>query len=483
MAPMKNTGPTTSCQPDTLLSAIADYVDSCLIESRVAYDTARLALLDALACGFEAIGQPECTKLLGPVVPGTTVPIGAKVPGTFFYLDPVTAAFNITCMVRWLDYSDAWLALESGHPSDNLGAVLATADYQSRLNITQGKPPLRLKEVLTALIKAYEIQGLIGLENSLGRNGYDHVGLVRVASAAVATRLLGGNRDEIMSAASNAWADGLPLRVYRQAPNTGYRKSWAGGDATSRGVRLALIARTGEMGYPTALSTKAWGSNAMLLGGAPLKVSRPFGSFVMENVLFKVAYPGVIHAQTALEAAIKLHPLVRNRITEIERIEVWSYALAIRTADKLGQLHNAADRDHCLQYMVAVGLIRGDLTSADFQDAAASDPRIDALRMKIIVREDKAFTRDFLDTTQRSCANGIKVTFSNRTSTPRINIKYPLGHRQRRVEGLPLLERKLEKGLCCRFPRKHVDKILRIVQDTQSFESIYVNDFTDALSW
>ena len=469
---MTGTNSTACCQPDILLCKIADYVDSDVVESRKAYDTARLALLDALACGFEALDQPECTKLLGPVVPGITVPVGARVPGTIFYLDPVTAAFNITCMVRWLDYSDAWLALESGHPSDNVGAVIATADYQSRLNIAQGKPPLRMKEVLTALIKAYEIQGLIGLENSFGQKGYDHVGLVRVASAAVATKLLGGNRDEIVSAVSNAWADGQPLRVYRQAPNTGYRKSWAGGDATSRGVRLALIARTGEMGYPTVLSDKTWGSNTALLGGAPLMVSLSFGSFVMENVLFKVAYPGVIHAQTALEAAIKLHPLVRDRIAEIERIEVWSYALAIRIADKQGQLYNAADRDHCLQYMVAVGLIRGNLISADFQDTVASDPRIDALRLKIIVREDKAFTRSFLDTTQRSCANGIKVTFFDGTSTPRINIKYPLGHRQRRVEGLPLLERKLEKGLCCHFPRTRVDKILRIFQDTKSFENM-----------
>ncbi|MEO6182406.1 MAG: bifunctional 2-methylcitrate dehydratase/aconitate hydratase, partial [Verrucomicrobiota bacterium] len=350
-------------QPDELLVQIADYVSDYEITSDEAYETARHCLMDTLGCGILALNYPACTKLLGPVVPGTMVPKGSRVPGTAYELDPVSAAFNIGCIIRWLDFNDTWLAAEWGHPSDNLGAILAVADFLSRRNLAEGKEPLRVRDVLTAMIKAHEIQGVLAIQNSFNRVGLDHVILVRIASTAVVTHLLGGNREQIINAVSNAWLDGGALRTYRHAPNTGSRKSWAAGDATSRAVQHAFMAIKGEMGYPSALSAKGWGFQDVLFRGQPIKLSRPLGSYVMENVLFKIAFPAEFHAQTAVEAAFKLHPLVRERLGEIKQISIHTHESAIRIIDKSGPLHNPADRDHCLQYMTAIGLLFGELTA------------------------------------------------------------------------------------------------------------------------
>lgn len=475
LAPAKNMRPPA----DQLLVDIANYVDNHQIKSRQAFDTARIALFDALGCGFEALGYPECTKLLGPVVPGLVACIGAKVPGTRFELDPVTAAFNIGCMVRWVDFSDTWLGAEGGHPSDNLGAVLAAADYESRRRVMQRRSPLVMRDVLENLTKAYEIQGLIALDNGFTARGFDHAGLVRVASTAVATKLLGGSHQEIVNAVSNAWVDGQPLRVYRQAPNAGYRKAWAAGDATSRGVQLALMALKGEMGYPSVLTDGRWGLYKVVFDGKPFKLRMPYGSFVMENILFKVAYPGCVHGQTALECAMKLHPRVKDRLDEITRVRLWTYEWSIRVVDKKGPLHNPADRDHCLQYMVALGLIKGHLTAADFEDDVASDPRIDMLRDKMIVEEDERFTREFYELDKRSCANGIQIGFRDDSSTERVDVEYPLGHKRRRLEGLPLLQKKFEANLARRFPPKQRDRILRLHHDADQLEQMAVNEFVD----
>lgn len=466
-------------EPDALLKQIADYVDTFEIKSREAYDTGRVALMDTLGCGLEALEYPECTKLLGPVVPGVSARHFARVPGTQFELDPVTAAFNIGTLVRWVDFSDTWLGAEGGHPSDNLGAVLAAADYVSRLRRSRGERPLTMRDALEFLIKAYEIQGLIALDNGFTIHGYDHAGLIRVASAAVATKILGGSREQIVNAVSNAWVDGQPLRVYRQAPNTGYRKSWAAGDSASRGVQLALMALRGEMGYATALTDPKWGLYKVAFKGAPIQLRMPFGSFVMENILFKVAFPGCVHGQTALECAIQLHPKVRDRLDEIRDIRLWSYEWSIRVVDKKGPLANAADRDHCLQYMVAVGLIKGGITVADFEDEAAADPRIDALREKMIVEEDKRFTREFYDLEKRSCANGVQVNFRDGTTTGRVDVEYPIGHKRRRSEGIPELRKKFERNLARRFPAHRRAPILELYDDADRFERCAVDDFVD----
>src|SRR5215510_3815697 len=381
--------------PDQVLVDIADYVLGYDSASQEAYNTARNCLIDTLGCGLEALEYPACTKLLGPIVHGTVVPNGAKVPGTRFVLDPVQAAFNIGTMIRWLDFNDTWLAAEWGHPSDNLGGILATADWLGRSALAAGRRPLVMREVLTAMIKAHEIQGVLALENSFNRVGLDHVILVRVASTAVVTAMLGGSRDQIINAVSNAWIDGGALRTYRHAPNTGSRKSWAAGDATSRAVRLAFIALTGEMGYPSALSAKTWGFSDVLFRGQPLALPQPFGSYVMENVLFKISFPAEFHAQTAVEAAMTLHPAVASRLGDIERIVIETQEPGVRIIDKVGPLANPADRDHCIQYMVAVPLIFGRLTAADYENTIATDPRIDALRSKMQVRENTTFTQEY----------------------------------------------------------------------------------------
>ena len=462
-------------KPDKVLTLIADYATKYSVKRAEAYETARYCLMDTLGCGLEALEYPACTKLLGPIDPETMVPHGAKVPGTKFQLDPVHAAFNIGAMIRWLDFNDTWLAAEWGHPSDNLGAILAVADWLSR-NQTKA---LLVKDVLSAMIKAHEIQGVIALENSFNRVGLDHVLLVRVASTAVVTHMLGGSREEIVNALSNAWADGGTLRTYRHAPNTGSRKSWAAGDATSRAVRLALIARTGEMGYPSVLTAKTWGFYDVLFKGNAFKFQRPFGSYVMEHVLFKISFPAEFHPQTAVEAAMSLHPVVKSRIEDIARITIRTHEAAIRIIDKKGPLNNPADRDHCIQYMVAVPLLFGRLTAADYEDDVAADPRIDALRDKIACVEDPQFTKDYHDPGKRSIANGVTMELKDGAVLPEVVVEYPIGHRRRRREGMPVLVEKFKTNLARRFPAKQQKMILDVSLDHPRLEIMPVNEYVD----
>jgi 2-methylcitrate dehydratase len=466
-------------KPDKVLTDIADYVADGRIASKEAYNTARLCLMDTLGCGLEALEYSACTKLLGPIVPGSIVPNGARVPGTPHQLDPVAAAFNIGTMIRWLDFNDTWLAAEWGHPSDNLGGILATADWLSRTRLARGEKPLLMRDVLTAMIKAHEIQGVIALENSFNRVGLDHVVLVKVASTAVVTHMMGGTREEIVDALSNAWIDGQSLRTYRHMPNTGSRKSWAAGDATSRAVRIALMTLKGEMGYPSALTAKAWGFYDVLFKGKPFRFKRPYGSYVMENVLFKISYPAEFHAQTAVEAAIRLYPQMKDRLNDVKKIVITTHESAIRIIDKKGPLHNPADRDHCIQYMAAIGLMKGALTAADYEDTAAADPMIDRLRAKMVCVEHKPWTRDYLDPAKRSIANAIQVFFSDGSKTPRVDVEYPLGHRRRRAEGVPQLEAKFRVNLARRLPPKQQREIIALTRQQERLEATPVNEFVD----
>jgi 2-methylcitrate dehydratase len=461
---------------DQELVDIARYAAQYQVDSREAYDTARHCLLDTLACGLLALQFPACTRHLGPVVPGTVVPKGARVPGTAFVLDPVTAAFNIGAMIRWLDFNDTWLAAEWGHPSDNLGGILAVADWLSR----NGRP-LVIRDVLTAMIKAHEIQGVLALENSFNRVGLDHVLLVKVASTAVVTRLLGGTEDQIVAALSQAWVDGQSLRTYRHAPNTSSRKSWAAGDATSRAVRLALMVLNGEPGLPSVLTAPKWGFDDVLFKGNRLKFQRPYGSYVMENVLFKISFPAEFHAQTAVECALQLHPLVGDRLDRIDRIELHTQEPAIRIISKTGPLHNPADRDHCLQYMVAVPLIHGQLAATHYEDEFARDPRLDALRVKMTVRENPQFTRDYYDPAKRAIGNAVQVFFTDGTATALVIVEYPIGHRRRRAEGLPLLQQKFRDALATRFPSERVEPIINLCQESAQFDETPVSEFVDRL--
>ncbi|AOJ84306.1 2-methylcitrate dehydratase [Burkholderia savannae] len=477
-APIPNVRP----EPDSVLVDIADYVLNHRIDSALALETARHCLIDTLGCGLEALSYPACTKLLGPIVPGTIVPHGAKVPGTPFQLDPVQAAFNIGAAIRWLDFNDTWLAAEWGHPSDNLGGILATADWLSRTAIAAGKRPLAMKDVLVAMIHAHEIQGCLALENSFNQVGLDHVLLVKVASTAAVGRLLGLTLDELINALSLAFVDGQALRTYRHAPNTGSRKSWAAGDATSRAVRLALIAKTGEMGYPSALTAKTWGFYDVSFGGRPFRFQRPYGTYVMENVLFKISYPAEFHAQTAVEAAMALHAQLAaaGRSTdEIRRITVRTHAAAIRIIDKQGPLANPADRDHCIQYMIAVPLLFGRLTAADYEDAVAADPRIDALRAKITCVEDPQFTKDYHDPTRRSIANALAVEFDDGSTLAEVAVDYPIGHMRRRADGIPLLIDKFRANLARRFPAKQQQAILDVSLDQAKLEAMPVDEYVD----
>jgi 2-methylcitrate dehydratase len=458
--------------PDQLLAAIADYASDYEIRSALAYETAGYCLMDTLACGFQALKYPACTKLLGPVVPGATLAGGARVPGTSFELDPVKAAFDIGAMIRWLDFNDTWLAAEWGHPSDNLGGILAVADYLSRSG-----NPLKVRDVLTGMIKAHEIQGVLALENSFNRVGLDHVLLVRVASTAVVTALLGGSREQIINAVSNAWIDGGALRTYRHAPNTGSRKSWAAGDATSRAVRLALFALKGEMGYPSALSAKTWGFQDVLFKSKPLALAQPFGSYVMENVLFKISYPAEFHAQTAVEAAMALHGQIRDQLENIERVTIETQEPGVRIIDKTGPLANPADRDHCIQYMVAIPLLFGRLTAADYEDEIAHDPRVDALRARMQVRENPGFTRDYYAPDKRYIGNAVQVFFKDGTASPRVEVDYPIGHRKRRAEGMPVLQRKFEASVAAHFGAKQTEAIKRMFADRSALAAMPVSDF------
>ncbi|HZP89276.1 MAG TPA: bifunctional 2-methylcitrate dehydratase/aconitate hydratase [Burkholderiales bacterium] len=468
--------------PDQPLVDIANYVLDYDIKSSEAYNTARLCLMDTLGCGFEALSYPACTKLLGPIVPGTIVPNGARVLGTQFQLDPVQAAFNIGAMIRWLDFNDTWLAAEWGHPSDNLGGILATADWLSRNAVANGKQPLVVRDVLTAMIKAHEIQGVMALENSFNRVGLDHVVLVKLASTAVVAKMLGGTREEIINAVSQVWVDGQSLRTYRHAPNTGSRKSWAAGDATSRAVRLALITMKGEMGYPSALTAKTWGFYDVLFKGNAFKFQRPYGSYVMEHVLFKISFPAEFHSQTAVECAMQLHGQLAKMgksAADIKSVKIRTHEACIRIIDKKGPLNNPADRDHCIQYMVAVPLIFGRLTAADYEDDVAADPRIDALREKIVCVEDPQFTKDYHDPDKRSIANALTVTLNDGTVLPKVVCEYPIGHRRRRQEGIPVLEAKFRTNLLRRFPAKQTAAILALCKDQQRLEDTPVNEFVD----
>jgi len=475
--------------PDQLLTDLADYALSAKITSDEAYDTARWCLADTLACGIMALAYPACTKLLGPVVPGTTIRHGARVPGTAYELDPVAAAFNIGAIIRWLDFNDTWLAAEWGHPSDNLGAILGTADWLSRHQAAHIAPaafhsvlparpaPLTMKDVLTAMVKAHEIQGVLALENSFNRVGLDHVLLVRLASTAVTAAMLGGTRDQVINAISHAWLDGSALRTYRHAPNTGSRKSWAAGDATSRAVRLALIAMTGEMGYPSVLTAKTWGFQDVSFRGNTLKLARPLGSYVMEQVLFKISFPAEFHAQTAVECAMKLHPLVKDRLEAIERVELTTHESAIRIIDKSGPLNNPADRDHCLQYMTAIGMIFGALTADHYEDKVAADPRIDTLRAKMVVTEDKSYSKDYLDPEKRSIANAVQVFFKDGSKTERIEVHFPIGHRRRRAEGIPVLQQKARDAFATHYGKDKAASLMALFTDRARLEAMPVHAF------
>jgi len=466
-------------KPDKVLVDIAEYAASFKITSKEAFDTARNCLIDTLGCGLEALSYPACTKLLGPIVPGTIVPNGARVPGTQFQLDPVQAAFNIGATIRWLDFNDTWLAAEWGHPSDNLGGILATADWLSRTAVAAGKKPLMMKDVLTAMIKAHEIQGVIALENSFNGVGLDHVVLVKVASTTVVGAMLGLSRDELIDAVSLAWVDGQSLRTYRHSPNTGSRKSWAAGDATARAVRLALMVAKGEMGYPSVLTARTWGFYDVLFKGNAFRFQRPYGSYVMENVLFKISFPAEFHAQTAVECAMTLHPKVRDKIDSISKIIIRTHESAIRIIDKQGPLDNPADRDHCIQYMIAVPLIFGRLTAADYEDAVATDPRIDRLRDKMVCVEDKKFSQDYLDPDKRSIANAVTVEFADGSKLKEVVVEFPIGHRRRRKEGIPVLVEKFRTNLARRFPAKQQRAILDVVQDAARLEAMPVHEFVE----
>jgi 2-methylcitrate dehydratase len=467
--------------PDRLLQEIADYVLSDAHEHPDALRTARLCLLDSLGCALQALQYPACTKLLGPIVPGAICPGGSRVPGTSYELDPVRAAFNIGTMIRWLDFNDTFLAAEWGHPSDNLGAILAVADYLSRKAIINRSEPMTLRQVFAAAVQAHEIQGVLALSHSFNRVGLDHVLLVRVASAAVATRLLGGTRQEIINVLSQAFLDGGALRTYRHAPNTGSRKSWAAGDAASRGVFHALQTVRGEMGYATALTAKEWGFQDVVYRGQPIALVQSLGSYVMRNVLFKISFPAEFHAQTAVEAAIQLHPAVAGRLDQISRIVIETQESGKRIIDKSGPLFNPADRDHCIQYMVAVPLIRGCLTADDYEDEVASDPRIDQLRSKMEVKEDPRFTRDYLDPEKRSIGNAVQVFFSDGSSTEKVAVEYPIGHPRRRAEGEPLLLAKFERNLRSRIASKNADRVLSLLHDQSSAEATTVPHLFDLL--
>ncbi|GFO58632.1 2-methylcitrate dehydratase [Geomonas silvestris] len=468
-------------EPDPELAAIADYLCAPWRPSPEALTTARYALLDSLGCAALALDFPECARLVGPLVPGATLHGGARVPGTRYELDPVQAAFSTGALIRWLDFNDTWLAAEWGHPSDNLAALLAVGDYLSRSRLASGRLPILMGELLARLVQAYEIQGVLALENGFNRVGLDHVLLVKLASAGVAARLLGGSREQVIAAVSQVFVDGQSLRTYRHAPNTGSRKSWAAGDAASRGVRLALLTLAGEEGYPSAISAPTWGFSAVSFKGERLRLPRPLQSYVMENILFKVAYPAEFHAQTAVEAAVALHPTLAGRLEEIDRVLVATQESAVRIISKTGPLYNPADRDHCLQYMVAIGLIYGELNAGHYTDRVAGDPRIDELRGKMEVREEPRYSRDYLDPEKRSIANAVQVVFKDGSKSEEVEVEYPLGHRRRRAEGVPLLLDKARANLARRFPEKRVCELVELCLDGERLEGTGVSEFMDLL--
>ena len=467
--------------PDDVLVKIADYVLDKQIESEEAYNTARYCLMDTLGCGLLALTFPDCVKLLGPYVEGTEVPGGVRVPGTKHVLDPVKGAWDIGAIIRWLDFNDTWLAAEWGHPSDNLGGILATADYLSQKNISEGKDPLSMRDVLTYMIKAHEIQGILALENSFNRVGLDHVVLVKVASTAVISAMLGLNKEQTIDALSQAWVDGQSLRTYRHAPNAGPRKSWAAGDATSRALQLVLLTQKGQIGYPSVLTTPTWGFYDVQFKGEQFSLPREFTSYVMENVLFKISFPAEFHAQTSVEAAVILHEEIKDRIDEIETVEITTHESAIRIISKEGTLNNPADRDHCIQYMTAIGLLKGDLVAEDYEDDVASDPRIDELRSKMVIKEDERYTKEYLEEDKRSIANAIVIHFKDGSSTEQVEVEYPIGHRRRREQGIPLLIEKFKANLSTQFSENRTKEILSLCEDQSTLENSSVIDFMNLM--
>lgn len=467
---------------DSLLQQLADYALHYQVDSTEALETAHVCLLDALGCALLALRHSECARLLGPFVPGTQVPCGSRVPGTRYSLDPVKAAWDIGCLIRWLDFNDTWLAAEWGHPSDNLGAILAVADHLAQQRDAQEQPPLCMRAVLEAMVVAYEIQGVLAMENAFNRVGLDHVVLVKLASCAASARLLGATREQLLSALSHVFADGQALRVYRHAPNTGSRKSWAAGDASSRGVFLARLAMQGEMGIPGVLSALQWGFEAVSFHDAALQLSQPLDSYVMENILFKVRYPAEFHGQTACEAAIRLHPQVRDRVHEVQRIVITTQSSAIRIISKVGPLANAADRDHCLQYMVAVALLEGELKVEHYSDGFhRAHPLIDTLRERTDVVEEPNYSRDYLAPDKRAIANAVQVFFCD-GSSEKVEVQYPLGHRRRRAESLPLLGEKFRDALATRFAASHCQRLLTLCADRRRLEGIPVAVFMAAFA-
>ena len=467
--------------PDDVLVKIADYVLDKQIESEEAYNTARYCLMDTLGCGLLALTFPDCVKLLGPYVEGTEVPGGVRVPGTKHILDPVKGAWDIGAIIRWLDFNDTWLAAEWGHPSDNLGGILATADYLSQKNISEGKDPLSMKDVLTYMIKAHEIQGVLALENSFNRVGLDHVVLVKIASTAVISAMLGLNREQTIDALSQAWVDGQSLRTYRHAPNAGPRKSWAAGDATSRALQLVLLTQKGQIGYPSVLTAPTWGFYDVQFKGEQFSLPREFSSYVMENVLFKISFPAEFHAQTSVEAAVILHEEIKDRIDEIETVEITTHESAIRIISKEGALNNPADRDHCIQYMTAIGLLKGDLVAEDYEDDVASDSRIDELRSKMVIIEDERYTKEYLEEDKRSIANAIVIHFKDGSSTEKVEVEYPIGHRRRREQGIPLLIEKFKANLSTQFSENRTKEILSLCEDQSTLENSSVIDFMNLM--
>ena len=465
--------------PDDVLVKIADYVLDKNIDSSEAYNTARNCLMDTLGCGLLALTFPDCKNLLGPYVEGTSVPGGVRVPGTSFVLDPVKGAWDIGAIIRWLDFNDTWLAAEWGHPSDNLGGILAAADYLSQKNISKGKDSLTMKDVLTGMIKAHEVQGILALENSFNRVGLDHVVLVKVASTAVISSMFGLSKEQTIDALSQAWVDGQSLRTYRHAPNAGPRKSWAAGDATSRALQLVLITQKGQIGYPSVLSAPTWGFYDVQFKGNPFSLPREFDSYVMENVLFKISFPAEFHAQTAVEAAVILHDEIKDRLDEIEKILISTHESAIRIISKEGKLNNPADRDHCLQYMTAIGLLKGNLVAEDYEDDVASDPRVDQLREKMVIEEDERYSREYLEADKRSIANAIQIIFKDGSSTKKVEVEYPIGHRRRREQGIPLLIEKFERNLATQFSPSRSEEILAICSDQATLESTPVTKFME----
>ena len=466
---------------DEPIKKIVDFVYNKEIESSEAYVTARYCLMDTIGCGLLALNFKDCVNLLGPHVEGTSVPNGVRVPGTNYVLDPVKGAWDIGAIIRWLDFNDTWLAAEWGHPSDNLGGILSAADYVSQKSVSQGKQSLKIKDVLTAMIKAHEIQGVLALENSFNRVGLDHVLLVKIASTAVISFLMGLSKDQALNAVSQSFVDGQSLRTYRHAPNAGPRKSWAAGDATSRALNLVLITQKGQIGYPSAITAPTWGFQDVLFKGNSLSLPQEFNSYVMENILFKISFPAEFHAQTAVEAAVKLHPEIIDRIGEIEKINIITHESAIRIISKEGELNNPADRDHCIQYMTAIGLLKGNLIAEDYEDEVAQDPRIDALRDKMQVEENKDYSKDYLNPEKRSIANELQIFFSDGSSTEKIEVEYPIGHRRRREEGIPVLINKFEENLKTQFSSSRANKILDICKDQLELENTSVTDFMELL--